>query len=111
MSTVVPAILDIYQNLLGVQFETIQNASTWHPGMFVSFSITLNLNLMILEDVQAFSVWEKDAKDASGFVGYCYLDLFPRGMHFFPHRLCPFDSRLNRGEIFACCCLAPLGWL
>ena len=26
-----------------------------------------------------FSVWEKDAKDESGFVGYCYLDLFPRG--------------------------------
>jgi len=43
-----------------VQFEEIQNASKWHP------------------DVQAFSVWEKDAKDASGFVGYCYLDLFPR---------------------------------
>ena len=35
------------------------------------------------EDVQAFSVWEKDAKDASGFVGYCYLDLFPRGIHIF----------------------------
>ena len=30
-----------------------------------------------------FSVWEKDAKDESGFVGYCYLDLFPRGMS--PH--------------------------
>jgi Zn-dependent oligopeptidase len=30
-------------------------------------------------DVQQFAVWEKDAKDASGFVGYCYLDLYPRG--------------------------------
>ena len=29
-----------------------------------------------------FSVWEKDAKDESGFVGYCYLDLFPRGAFF-----------------------------
>ena len=48
VSTVVPAILDIYQNLLAVQFEEIQNPSTWHPGMFVSFSITLNLNPMIL---------------------------------------------------------------
>ena len=47
VSTVVPAILDIYQNLLGVQFETIQNASTWHPGILVSFSINLNLKLMI----------------------------------------------------------------
>ena len=41
VSTVVPAILGIYQNLLGVHFKEIQNASTWHPGMFVSFSIPL----------------------------------------------------------------------
>ena len=32
----------------------------------------------VLPDVQQFSVWEKDSKDESGFVGYCYLDLFPR---------------------------------
>lgn len=43
VSTVVPAILGIYQNLLGVQFEEIQH-STWHPGMFVSSSIILNLS-------------------------------------------------------------------
>ncbi|KAF7346236.1 Metallopeptidase MepB [Mycena sanguinolenta] len=59
VSVVVPAIMQIYQSLLGVRFETI-NGSTWHP------------------DVQQFSVWEKDATDASGFIGYCYLDLFPR---------------------------------
>ncbi|KAJ7935586.1 metallopeptidase MepB [Mycena leptocephala] len=59
VSVVVPAIMDIYQNLLGVRFEAI-NGSTWHP------------------DVQQFSVWEKDSTDASGFIGYCYLDLFPR---------------------------------
>jgi Zn-dependent oligopeptidase len=28
--------------------------------------------------VQQFAVWDKDAKDESAFVGYCYLDLFPR---------------------------------
>jgi Zn-dependent oligopeptidase len=28
--------------------------------------------------VQQFAVWETDAKDESGFIGYCYLDLFPR---------------------------------
>jgi Zn-dependent oligopeptidase len=39
VSAVVPAILDIYQNLLGVQFEEIQNASKWHAGMIVSFSM------------------------------------------------------------------------
>ncbi|KAF8895394.1 hypothetical protein BD779DRAFT_1660241 [Infundibulicybe gibba] len=59
VSVVVPTILEIYQNLLGVRFETI-TGSTWHP------------------EVQQFAVWEKDAKDESGFVGYCYLDLFPR---------------------------------
>lgn len=30
-------------------------------------------------DVQQFAVWEKDAQDESGFVGHCYLDLYPRG--------------------------------
>ncbi|KAI0074009.1 Metalloprotease [Panus rudis PR-1116 ss-1] len=59
VAVVVPAILDIYQNLLGVKFVEVKG-ETWHP------------------DVQQFAVWEKDAKDGSGFVGYCYLDLFPR---------------------------------
>jgi len=61
VSVVVPAILQIYQDLLGVKFVEIET-STWHP------------------DVQKFAVWDKDAKDESGFVGYCYLDLFPRGI-------------------------------
>lgn len=60
VSVVVPTILNIYQDLLSVKFEEIKNGSTWHP------------------DVQQFAVWEKDAKDESGFIGYCYLDLFPR---------------------------------
>ncbi|KAI9567695.1 hypothetical protein HD554DRAFT_2267097 [Boletus coccyginus] len=62
VSVVVPAILDIYQNLLGVKFVEITGDArdVWHP------------------EVQQFAVWEKDAKDESGFVGYCYLDLFPR---------------------------------
>ncbi|CAL1713196.1 unnamed protein product [Somion occarium] len=59
VAVVVPAILSIYQNLLGVKFVE-HKGETWHP------------------EVQQFSVWEKDAKDESGFVGYCYLDLFPR---------------------------------
>ncbi|KAI0322042.1 hypothetical protein OF83DRAFT_1274330 [Amylostereum chailletii] len=59
VSTVVPTILEIYQNLLGVRFEELKQ-ETWHT------------------DVQMFAVWEKDAKDESAFVGYCYLDLFPR---------------------------------
>ncbi|KAF7291588.1 Metallopeptidase MepB [Mycena chlorophos] len=59
VSAVVPAIMDIYQNMLGVRFEPA-TGTTWHP------------------EVQQYSVWEKDAKDKSGFLGYCYLDLFPR---------------------------------
>jgi metallopeptidase MepB len=61
VSVVVPAILEIYQNLLGVRFQEVKDARTWHP------------------DAQMFAVWAADAKDESDFVGYCYLDLFPRG--------------------------------
>ncbi|TFY78786.1 hypothetical protein EWM64_g5225 [Hericium alpestre] len=60
VSVVVPTILEIYQSLLSVRFEEVKDGSTWHP------------------DVQMFTVWKSDAQDASGFVGYCYLDLFPR---------------------------------
>ncbi|KAF7314194.1 Metallopeptidase MepB [Mycena kentingensis (nom. inval.)] len=59
VSIVVPAIMDIYQTMLGVRFEEVKG-STWHP------------------DVQQYAIWEKDATDASGFLGYTYLDLFPR---------------------------------
>jgi Zn-dependent oligopeptidase len=34
VSVVVPAIIDIYQNLLGARFEII-NGSIWHPGAFI----------------------------------------------------------------------------
>ncbi|KAH7927637.1 zincin [Leucogyrophana mollusca] len=60
VSVVVPTILSIYQNLLGVKFVEIKDDDIWHP------------------EVQKFAVWEANAKDESDFVGYCYLDLFPR---------------------------------
>lgn len=66
VSVVVPKVLHIYQGLLGVRFEEVKGDSAWHP------------------DVQLFEVWEKDAKDHTGFVGYCYLDLFPREAKY-PH--------------------------
>jgi hypothetical protein len=68
VSKVVPTILGIYQDLLGVRFEEAkgEQAGTWH------------------EEVQAFAVWDKDAKDGKGFMGWCYLDLFPRRMFFQP---------------------------
>ncbi|KAG6380299.1 hypothetical protein JVT61DRAFT_8408 [Boletus reticuloceps] len=62
VSFVVPAILDIYQSLLGVKFVEVHGEAkdVWHP------------------DVQQFAIWEKDAQDESDFVGHCYLDLYPR---------------------------------
>lgn len=82
---VVPAVLKIYQNLLGVRFEPIKSAELWHP------------------EAELFSVWEADAKDESGFVGYCHLDLFPRGTcTILPligvHELIDF----HRGQVLAC---------
>lgn len=35
VSVVVPTILSIYQNLLGVQFHEIKDASIWHHGMYL----------------------------------------------------------------------------
>ena len=32
VSKVVPAILEIYQKLLGVQFVEVKGAKLWHPG-------------------------------------------------------------------------------
>ncbi|KAF8128578.1 mitochondrial endopeptidase [Boletus edulis] len=74
VSFIVPAILDIYQSLLGVKFVEVHGEAkdVWHP------------------DVQQFTVWEKDAQDESDFVGHCYLDLYPREAKF-PHAavFCP----------------------
>lgn len=51
-------------------------------GILVRHSQCLSYSVsdIAILDVQHFAVWKKDAKDESGFVGYCYLDLFPRGM-------------------------------
>jgi Zn-dependent oligopeptidase len=60
-SAVIPATLEIFQNVFGVSFQEIKGSQTWHP------------------DVQLFAVWNADAKVDLDFVGYCYLDLFQRG--------------------------------
>ena len=81
VSFVVPAILDIYQSLLGVKFVEIDGEAkdVWHSGES-SLHPYISRTIDVYADVQQFAVWEKDAQDESGFVGYCYLDLFPRGM-------------------------------
>lgn len=60
VNVVVPAILDIYKDLLNVRIEEVPNAEVWHP------------------DVKQYAAWELDAKDESGFLGYLHLDLYPR---------------------------------
>ncbi|CAA7261352.1 unnamed protein product [Cyclocybe aegerita] len=80
VSVVVPTILSIYQNLLGVKFQELKDASTWHP------------------EVQAFSVWEKDAKSSSDFIGYCYLDLFPRAAKYSHAAVWPILSGHDRPD-------------
>ncbi|PPQ91638.1 hypothetical protein CVT25_013193 [Psilocybe cyanescens] len=61
---VVPTVLGMYQDMFGVRFMEREGASVWHP------------------DVQAYAVWEKDAVDETGFIGYTYLDLYPRSGKF-----------------------------
>lgn len=59
---VVKKVLDIYQTILSVKIVPTQDATTWH------------------KDVSVFSVWDKTAGEDSqeAFLGYLYLDLFPR---------------------------------
>lgn len=60
VAKVVPTILNMYQELLGVSFVTVPKTeaaggSAWH------------------DEAEAYAVWDQDE-----FIGYMYLDLFPR---------------------------------
>ncbi|CAE6426029.1 unnamed protein product [Rhizoctonia solani] len=59
VDVVVPTILEIYQDLLGVEFQEVKG-NLWHP------------------EVQQFAVWNANAKSKDDFLGWAYLDLFPR---------------------------------
>ena len=86
VSFVVPAVIDIYSKLLGVQFIPTK-ADLWHPGKPPSLpTCKLRSNCESRStEAQAFAVWKADAKSETDFIGYCYLDLFPRGAY--PSRL------------------------
>ena len=88
-------MLDIYQDLLGVKFVEIDGEAkdVWYPGKSLPHPC-LGYMTDGHADVQQFAVWEKDAQDESGFVGYCYLDLFPRGMLEFRYRILKFPRQV-----------------
>jgi hypothetical protein len=79
VSAVVPSILSIYQNLLGVRFEALKEASIWHPGWW-TYCITIILCLTLPQMFRHLPFGRKTPKMKAGFLGYCYLDLFPRGL-------------------------------
>lgn len=62
-------------------------------GTLVSLCNAKPASTHVHAEVQQFAVWEKGAKDESGFVGYCYLDLFPRGTAL--SRVCGLCSHYN----------------
>ena len=55
--TILRTTTEIYQEILGFRFEEVEKPYVWH------------------EDVQLFSVYDKDSND---FIGHFYLDLYPR---------------------------------
>ncbi|KAL7009563.1 metalloendopeptidase [Cystobasidiomycetes sp. EMM_F5] len=57
---VVSKTFQLYQDLLGVQCFQDKKAQVWH------------------KDVTAWTVWDKDIQGDQSFMGYLYLDLFPR---------------------------------
>jgi metallopeptidase MepB len=65
-------MLKIFEELFGLEFVEIvgeDRAAVAPTGK--------GDDIVWHEDVQVFSVWD-DAGEGNGFVGYLYLDLFPR---------------------------------
>ncbi|KAG9661628.1 zincin, partial [Aureobasidium melanogenum] len=72
LETTVTGVLDIFSHLFGLVFKEIVGedrdalSSTSQGG-----------DLVWQEDVQMYAVWD-DEKEGGSFVGYLYLDLYPR---------------------------------
>ncbi|KAK4500398.1 hypothetical protein PRZ48_008587 [Zasmidium cellare] len=67
LNTTLGKLLDIYIQIFGVKFVPVEGTSRE----------VLDQGLVWHEDVQMFSVWDVDEAEP-GFLGYAYLDLFPR---------------------------------
>lgn len=80
VAVVVPAVLEIYRQLLNVEFEQVpkdQGGKTWHEG--ASSRLDTNKADRRGTDAEMYAVWDGGEGDKKGeFLGYMHLDLFPR---------------------------------
>ncbi|KAI9718309.1 MAG: hypothetical protein M1828_006773 [Chrysothrix sp. TS-e1954] len=72
LSTCIRGMLEIFETLFGLEFVEITGSERDKVAPTGKGS-----DIVWHEDVQVFSVWD-DEGEGSGFVGYLYLDLFPR---------------------------------
>lgn len=68
----IQGMLKIFEELFGMEFVEITGEDRSKVA-----SSGKGSDIVWHEDVQVFSVWD-DAGEGSGFIGYLYLDLFPR---------------------------------
>ncbi|KAI9692965.1 MAG: hypothetical protein M1822_004960 [Bathelium mastoideum] len=68
-------MLKIFEELFGLEFVQIQGDE--RDALAKNFSIAKGSDIVWHEDVSLFSVWDSEDQ-GSNFVGYLYLDLFPR---------------------------------
>ena len=72
LSTTIRGMLRIFEELFGLDFHELTGKERDEVAEKGNGS-----EIVWHEDVQVFSVWD-DEGEGSGFVGYLYLDLFPR---------------------------------
>ena len=68
-------MLHIFEELFGLEFVEIRGDE--RDALAKNFSIAKGSDMVWHEDVSLFSVWDSEDQGSS-FVGYLYLDLFPR---------------------------------
>ena len=71
LDTVIRAMLGVFESLFGLVFSSFNPEDEVHSGAGTEGSHTWH------EDVQVFTAWD-DKPQGGQFVGYLYLDLYPR---------------------------------